>query len=237
MVKASKAAPPATAPVPYVNWTGLYAGGFIGYLHTATDNTFIIPPVATFDQRSDSGFGGGTIGAQYQWNSVVAGIEGAFGTPFSRSLGSAPCNPLPACVANTTISQTIRNGIWTFGGRAGWAFDRLLAFVSGGGAWASEGQTTCSVAGCPFEVSRQNRQGGYFGGGFDWAWLNGIIVGVEYRHYWMGSQTIVPTSAGTGAPIPTDTFTTSQTMDSVVFRLTYLLNPWSPVHAPLVAKD
>jgi outer membrane immunogenic protein len=108
-------APVASAPAAIYTWTGLYIGGQIGGgagrsswsdPFTGGSNTF----------TSGAGFlGGGQIGANYQWNVLVLGVEGDFNWTgikgnggISSVMPSAPRRngprPLPAASARLSIA-------------------------------------------------------------------------------------------------------------------------------------
>src|SRR6516225_1916016 len=71
--------PPAYVPppVPVFSWTGFYIGGNLGVAWTEGDvsdnfgNSFHNSQQAVFT-------GGGQVGANYQWNWLVLGVEGDF---------------------------------------------------------------------------------------------------------------------------------------------------------------
>src|SRR6516225_11393324 len=78
----ARRAPPPAAPVyvppPVFSWTGFYIGGNLGVAWTRGDlccddfgNSTGISQNAVFT-------GGGQVGANYQWNSWVLGVEGDF---------------------------------------------------------------------------------------------------------------------------------------------------------------
>src|SRR5947209_16092247 len=73
------APPPSPPPAIYSWWTGCYLGGNLGgdwtrafYTH---DNSTVVEDF-TFIPKSV--IGGGQLGCQYQWNSLVFGIEGTW---------------------------------------------------------------------------------------------------------------------------------------------------------------
>jgi len=217
-------APVYKVPPPVFTWTGLYAGGFVGGLWSRTDNSFVFPPPATYNQTSTNGIGGGILGLQYQYNSLVLGAEANLATTFNRNLGSAGCAPAAACAPGFTTTQTLTDVLWTVGGRAGWAIDRWLPYVSGGYANVGLRQTTCIPGACPFESGTATHNGAYIGGGIDWAAFNGWVAGVEYRHYAFETQQIVPIfSSGAGTDV-FDTVSTRPRFDTVTFRLSYLFS-------------
>jgi outer membrane immunogenic protein len=228
-----KAAPPL--PPPVYSFTGMYFGGFAGGLWSSTNNTFVNPPPATISQSSRTGIGGGFIGAQAQWSNWLIGIEVGAGVPFGRNFGSGTCVPLAACAAGFTTTETLKNEIFTAGGRVGFAWDRWLIYGSGGGAFTDFAQGTCvtAVVVCPAEAAAGTFKGYYVGGGFDViAWSN-WIVGFEFRHYQFDSQGWTPVTIPGNALNPLDAMVSQLKFDTAVFRLTYLFG--TPLAAPPVA--
>jgi outer membrane immunogenic protein len=213
-----KAPPP---PIPVFTWTGVYGGGFIGGMWTHTDNSFVFPPPASFNQSASTGIGGGIIGAQYQWNSLVLGVEGNLAAALSRTTGSAPCNPAAACAAGTVATGSIPDGIFTIGPRAGWAIGRWMPYVTGGYAVTSFNEALCF--GGPCETGRASHNGTYIGGGVDWAAWGPLVLGFEYRHYSFETLNVIPLTTA-GAADPANTYTNHPRFDTAVFRLTYLFN-------------
>ena len=215
-----KAAP---APPPVYSWTGVYFGGFAGGLWGSTDNTFVNPPLATIHQSSRTGIGGGFFGAQAQYSWWVVGIEIGDGLPFKTDFGSGACNPVAACAAGFTTTESVgrHNGIFTAGGRTGFAFDRWLIYGSAGGTFADVSQSTCTIAACPLETATATFKGFYAGGGFDVMVWGNWTVGFEYRHYQFDTQGWVPVSPA-GVANLADAVQSKLKFDTAVFRLTYL---------------
>ena len=70
---------PVMAPTPAYNWTGFYIGASLGGEWDTIDGNFTAPAAPPFESWSVSnsrGIWDGHIVAQYQWNSVVCGVEG-----------------------------------------------------------------------------------------------------------------------------------------------------------------
>jgi outer membrane immunogenic protein len=82
--------------------------------------------------QKPSGFvGGGTVGANWQTGSIVLGVEGDWSWTNKRS--SAFLLPPFNVTTNLDIKE---RWIATARGRAGFAYDRWLFYVTGGAAWA-----------------------------------------------------------------------------------------------------
>jgi len=215
-----KAAPPV--PPPVYNWTGYYFGGFVGGLWSTSDSNFVTPPAANIHQTHTSGIGGTFFGAQAQYSWWLVGIEFGVGEPFSRNFGSGTCSPVASCAAGFTTTETIKNGIFTAGGRLGLAFDRWLIYGAGGGTFTDFDHTNCTTATCPLETATGTFKGFYVGGGFDWSVYGGWIVGFEFRHTQFDTQGLVPINIATRVPNPADGVLSQLKFNTAVFRLTYL---------------
>lgn len=160
-------------------WTGLYAGGQVGYNWSTVDWA----QTAAFDL---DGFSGGVhIGYNWQVGQFVYGAEGQLN--FTNGDGSRSCNG-GTCSAETNWSGDIR-------ARAGYAFDRALLFGAAGLAYSSV-------------ETRENNNGTSgdadlfgltLGVGGEYAVTQNIIAGVEYKHTWYGDDNV--TSSITGADL------------------------------------
>ena len=97
-------APYYSPPVPVFSWTGCYVGGDVGGAWGSQDvsNTaerqfifFPFPTVlqqapATASASSSSVMGGGYVGCNFQWNSIVVGVEGDYSAASLGATANAP---------------------------------------------------------------------------------------------------------------------------------------------------
>jgi outer membrane immunogenic protein len=169
----------ARAPVmaPMFNWTGFYLGVYGGYAF-GSGNT----------SGFDGGIAGGTIG--YNWQAVgspwVFGIEGDggwtnFGDSASATVGGVSVNVFSEAQATATLRA-----------RLGYAWDRTMLYVTGGGAWArNEIGLTVAIAGVGAAgiSDTQNHFGFAVGGGFEQAFAPNWSAKVEYLFLGLGSET------------------------------------------------
>ncbi len=154
-----KAPPPVAAPVPF-SWTGFYIGAHIGSgwgtkewddakpnatacSHTSPPGQFcFVPPgpgvgpitegLIFNSSHTVNGFlGGGQIGFNYQvgWWVWGAEVQGSFADLTGH--GTCGFEGLLNCSSKV-------DGIATFAGRLGFAVDRALIYMKGGGAWAHD---------------------------------------------------------------------------------------------------
>jgi outer membrane immunogenic protein len=124
-------APPRAAavyvpPAPLYNWTGFYIGinGGWGFGHSDWN----VPGSSTGNFNINGGLVGGTLGFNWQADAWVFGVEGDFDGSWldgkSSNVGCAVVN----CETKNKWLATIR-------GRFGYAADRALFYITGGGAF------------------------------------------------------------------------------------------------------
>jgi outer membrane immunogenic protein len=152
--------PPYYPVVPFYNWSGFYlginGGGAFG------NSNWSDPIDGATGNFTVSGFLiGGTVGFNYQIGSWVLGVEGdgdwanLTGTTFNASCAGFGC---------TTQS----NWLATVRGRAGYAWDRVLLYGTGGAAFAN-----VHAAGGVLPFSNSSQAGWTAGVGVEYAiWPN-----------------------------------------------------------------
>jgi outer membrane immunogenic protein len=217
LANAADLAIPAPGYVP--TWTGCYVGGNAGYGTAAATSYYAYPvsPVidpnghfttATFIQDfSNKGFlGGAQLGCQQQLGRFLWGVEGdwaSFDNATSHSFSSGFDEG-----GGTTFSQTFNQSLsytslWSVRGRFGVILSdayHLYATAGVGGATAkytstaSINETTAGVCTCVSinTAVRLNPTGFVLGAGAEWKVWSNVVVGVEYLHYMLESDTIIP---------------------------------------------
>jgi outer membrane immunogenic protein len=228
------------APVRAFSWTGCHAGGLVGWewgrqdSFTTTSASRVISTLTPpgpfngaavsagqpfFGQMDMNGFNGdGYAGCDYQFGSIVVGVEGdwssvnksgqSFATPNTITPGTLTGagligGPAPFGEAQERWYATAR-------ARVGYAVDKWLFFVTGGAAWTkvdysqfmlcgTAGSTsgsftaTCSTAATGyFALDSTKRSGWTVGAGVDYApaALHGnFLLRVEYLYVDYGSFT------------------------------------------------
>ena len=141
--------------------------------------------------------GGGQVGVNYEfWGGVVVGAEAMFDWLPNNSNTITATAP-----SGATASLSINNRwITTATGKLGYAWDRVLFYGKGGGAWVgsnSPGITT--AAGVPLGLSNTNSNLGWTAGlGVEWAFWNNWSARAEWDYVRLNSQTFTVT--GTPAP-------------------------------------
>jgi opacity protein-like surface antigen len=135
--------------VEVVSWSGFYLGGFGSALLGTADWKYVggtaTPHVGGYSF-------GGDIGYNYQIGRWVLGVEAELGK--TNLLGSTACGPLlsdptdlgPAAPFFQMTCNAWANWIGTATGRVGYAWERVLLYVKGGGAWTREYvSATCNL--------------------------------------------------------------------------------------------
>lgn len=181
---------PAKAPAykaaaaPAWNWAGFYLGiaGGGGWGSTRHTNEFNNATSGT-DHNLRGGIVGGTYGYNWQWGSVVAGLEGDISWSGIRdSFTDIPgfCGPAP-CVTDLKWLGTDR-------ARFGFAWDRFLAYVTGGFAYGSVRATCCNIPGVITDETR-TRTGYAVGGGIEAMLAPNWSAKLEYLYVDLGEKT------------------------------------------------
>ncbi len=181
--------PAAVAPVAYAppvyNWTGIYVGGNLGagFANSSWSDPFT-GAHNTFDKI---GFiGGGQIGANWQIDALVLGVEGDFDWTGLKGSGHDSLGN----VINTNTQWTS-----TVTGRVGAAFDRLLVYAKGGVAFAHDKDSLNDIAGNTASASL-NRTGWTAGTGLEYAFAPNWSAKIEYDYLGFGNQALnLPTAA------------------------------------------
>jgi outer membrane immunogenic protein len=163
-----KAAPRSV--VSYYNWTGFYAGVNGGYGWGTSD--WDLP--AGVSPKPKGWLAGGTIGFNYQVGSWVWGLEGDFDW--------ADVSDEVACGA--FVCKTKNHWFATARGRVGYAFDRWLPYITGGGAFGRV-QAKSTNPGAPGDSN--NQIGWTVGAGIEYAFLGNWSAKIEYLYADLGS--------------------------------------------------
>jgi outer membrane immunogenic protein len=160
---------PAPAPVyaAIYNWTGFYIGvnGGGGFGSSNWDSTG--------SRNVSGGLIGGTVGYNYQFGQVVAGVEGD--VDWSDINGSTNNSCPFGCKTSNSWLATVR-------GRLGYAADRFMPYITGGAAF---GNIRASATGFPDTSSDQS--GWTIGAGLEAALAPNWSAKVEYLFVDLGS--------------------------------------------------
>ena len=187
-------APPFYAlPIAY-SWSGCYVGGEGGPAWGKSSQTAASGPGAGLPITNSFGTTGGlfgvTLGCNYQVANFVFGAEG----DASFSFITGEVNNLPAFIPRRT-SSTDETSFNTLRGRAGFAWDRLFFYGTGGAAFANVGVDVCApeISGCVSD--QQIRTGWVAGGGIEWATWGlpdgSVTLKLEYLHADLGTGLLI----------------------------------------------
>jgi outer membrane immunogenic protein len=220
---------PARAPVVYVpppapvfSWTGFYIGGNAGAAWTRSNvsdslgNSWSNTQQAVFT-------GGGQIGANYQVNWFVVGVEADFDW-MANNHNSSNAVPVPG----GDSFQLSANNRWitTLAARAGVAADNWLFYVKGGGGWVGVNNPTLTdvTTGASISTSNSNSNSGWLaGGGIEVGFAPNWTARLEYDFLKLSDQSF---TAPVGTPfIGGDVITsTNRDVQTVTVGINYLFS-------------
>ncbi len=255
-------APIPMAPAAF-SWTGFYIGANVGGAWTPNNGGsdfgplfpgfIVLAPQAAIPtvfpgqlaslggagSSSTGVIGGGQIGYNWQVNQFVLGVEAdGVGTGLHGSSASATRTfgpPLILATVNQTVTVDFGHIDWmaSFRGRAGFAANQALFYVTGGAAVAGIGGSTTTVTNGPgiaipagtFSASNggsSTRWGWTVGGGIEWAFNQNWSVAGEYRYTDFGNRGLTFTIPdGFGGVFATGTSSSRLTVEQATFRLNY----------------
>jgi outer membrane immunogenic protein len=181
----------APAYVAAYSWTGFYLGVNVGGAFGNVDESLAgVGPAPGFVGLGTVGngghlsgvIGGGQIGYNWQTGNLLFGVEADFQGSGERGDNAASGTCGPACTVS--VSERMR---WfgTARGRVGYAADRWLFYVTGGGAWqnlASDVSFVTPAGAFGVESNSATRFGWTLGGGVETALWANWTGGVEYLY-------------------------------------------------------
>ncbi|MGN6750533.1 MAG: outer membrane protein [Xanthobacteraceae bacterium] len=175
---------PATyvpAVLPVYNWAGVYVGinggwGWGNVKYTA--NAVGAFPGTTGSLHDNGGIVGGTLGANFQAGAFVFGVEGDWDySGINTGTTASICNFSGQC-------QTGNNWLATVRGRAGYAADRALFYLTAGGAFADV-QTNFNGV-----TTKHTQSGWTAGAGLEWAFADNWTAKIEYLYVNLGNGSV-----------------------------------------------
>jgi outer membrane immunogenic protein len=215
------AAPP---PPPPYNWTGFYLGANLGAGWKNGNLTDSVFGVNWSANKNATFVGGGQVGFNYQFNRVVVGIEADFDW-FANDNNSATVTAFGTAVRDSNNDRWLT----TLTGRLGFAWDRVLFYGKGGGAWISSNNFSVTNVATGSSVSIVNNNtimGWTAGAGIEWAFANNWTARVEYDY--VGLQDNSFTVPVTFPVVGGDVFTThNRNIQMVTVGINYLFS-WGP---------
>ena len=214
---ARRAPPPAPAyvppPPPPFSWTGFYIGGNLGVAWT--DGNVCCDDFGNSPSISQNAVftGGGQVGANYQWNWFVLGVEGDFdwlannhnsSNTLSIAGHSLQFSANDRWIATVTgrVGYAFNWGTW--GGAPGWGLGNggpWLIYGKGGWGWAGVNKFTLTSVtnGGSIDLSNSNSNDGPVGGvGIEWAFAPNWTAKLEYDNLFLSDKNF---TVQTGLPV------------------------------------
>jgi outer membrane immunogenic protein len=206
-------APPP--PAVYSWWTGCYLGGNIGGAWGRPNYTFDNAVVIESFEFTPVGLiGGGQLGCQYQWNSIVFGLEGTWSWANVRQGQPSTSTLLPFRERSIEISQ-----IGTVAARFGYAWDRTMLYAKGGWAGVRVSARAVSITNGVFSDFTDWSNGWTVGVGLEHVPWQSIVLGVEANVY--GGLTF-DHAGRDSAGNPIRFFNSDATIYAITVRASYL---------------
>jgi outer membrane immunogenic protein len=181
-------APPPIAPV--WSWTGCYVGGHAGYLRGSATEWIVRTPGGDFygqslgEHDADGWVAGAQAGCDYQFaGGFVIGIQGDYG------LTDAEGHHDSTHEIGVAYHSKVKS-LATTTGRIGYAWDRFLGYVKGGGAWERDNYWATTIILGTAYTALETRPGWTIGIGGEYAFTNFLSGFVEYDYYDYGTQQV-----------------------------------------------
>jgi len=173
-------APPAPV-VAYYNWSGCYFGGHAGGLFARKDWSDAITGDSFGSHDANSWLAGAQVGCNIQVSGGwVFGVQGDYA--WSDADGSN------VDVFGFTNHSRVKS-LASVTGRVGYAWDRFLGYVKGGGAWERDDYTVFNPAGVVAATASETRGGWTVGIGGEYAFTDWLTGFAEYDYYDFGTRT------------------------------------------------
>ena len=164
--------------ISYYNWTGFYVGGTVGYGcgHVGL-GLCAIARLATVDSPAEG---------HALWRDARLQLAGRLVRLRHRGrLQLLQRQGQRAPAPRSSTCETSNTWLATFRGRVGYAFDRFLPYVTGGGAYGDIKATSRTGAGVAVPTSESNF-GWTFGAGLEYAFLGNWTAKLEYLYVDLG---------------------------------------------------
>lgn len=171
-------APPAPV-VSYYNWSGCYFGGHAGGLFATKEWSITATGTDLGSHDANSYLAGVQVGCNIQvGGGWVFGVQGDYA--FTDAEGS---NVDSFGFTNRSKIESLSSVT----GRVGYAWDRFLGYVKGGGAWEQDNYDT-SIGGVVQGTASETRSGWTVGVGGEYAFTPNVTWFVEYNYYDFGTR-------------------------------------------------
>ena len=182
-------APAAYAPpvLPIYSWTGFYIGGNLGAAWTQGKVSDSFGDSWSNSQQAVF-TAGGQVGANYQFNWLVVGLEADFDWLANNHNSS---NTIDTVSGHALQFSANNRWIATVAGRVGVAADNWLFYAKGGGGWVGVSSPTVTdvTTGNSISFSNSNSTSGWLaGGGIEWGFAPNWTARLEYDFLGLSSQ-------------------------------------------------
>jgi outer membrane immunogenic protein len=197
----------APPPIAIFSWTGCYVGAHVGGKASDADVSYGNPTFAGAAGATAPGkihmsgaLGGGQIGCNYQVGAWVFGIEG------DGSVVQSDGQTNETFFARATLrDQTTEHWLATARARLGYAQDKWLVYVTGGGAWTELQTTVSPVSGILAAIQKNTLSGWTVGFGAEYALGYGWSIKGEYLYMdFSSSNYFSPTTPFNGGFLGSD---------------------------------
>jgi outer membrane immunogenic protein len=146
----------------------------------------------------------------------------------SNSQNAAVTATDPSGTVAATIGTSNARWLTTVSGRLGYAWDRVLLYAKGGGAWVATNTPAISVAGTPasFSSISNSTSSGYTAGfGVEWAFSGNWSARAEYAYIGLPNQTftVAPATPTFGGDVITFS---NRNISMVTGALNYKFGGW-----------
>jgi outer membrane immunogenic protein len=225
-----RAPPPAPAyvppPPPPFSWTGFYIGGNVGAAWTHGDVADNFGFINSGNSQHAVFAGGGQVGANYQWNWLVVGVEADFDWLANNNNSS---NSFVGPGGHAFQLSFNDRWITTVAGRVGVAFptfNNWLFYGKAGGGWVGVNNPTLTdvTNGNSISFSNSNSNSGLLvGGGVEWAFAPNWTAKLEYDKLFLDNTTFTVA----GGFLNGDSITVfHRNVQTVTVGVNYLFNWW-----------
>jgi outer membrane immunogenic protein len=184
------------------DWSGLYIGfnGGYGFGSSSVSANFFGPIVAAGEPLGFKTAGnpagavfGGQVGYNWQWASLVFGVEGDFDAATLTASGNTVTNSIALAGAPVGFQASSSiNWLSSVRARLGYTWGPGLVYLTGGGAWVNTDikTLTCDTAfaACTQGNFTGTQSGWTLGAGFEWMIAPNWIARTEYLYYSLGSR-------------------------------------------------
>lgn len=217
---------PVGTPLAVENWTGLYVGGNVGHSWGRTELGYTIDALPSLSStlNPNSIIGGGQIGYNWQFGSLVFGVEGDLAWRHGTDAATFT-SPIPGAFASFSTEQ---NWAGTARPRVGFAAQHWLLYGTGGVAFGGfkHAYTEAGPGAIARGVANSDTKAGWTAGaGLEYALTNQWSLGVEYLYMDFGT-----TALGQAAtpPLPASTATFDDKSHLVRAKVNFKFNWTTP---------